>query len=412
MNPELSAGITARFTKGQRPKASLKFTPGDFMVTEIPEDIPRSEDGKYLILKVRLTDWDTSSFVNHLARAMHVSKSRVTFSGTKDKKAVTEQYFCVNTGQMDLNVAGEGIEILEQFRSDTMLNLGSLVGNRFRIRIHSGQEISQYASEAVHFLLENGGFPNFYGIQRFGSIRPITHRIGKLILQGNLEDAVMEYIYDPEYDREDYRRRFYDTRDAAEALRDFPPHLGFERSILGRIQETGKIEEGFSGLPRSLAMMFVHAYQSYVFNLMLSKRVEESERMDQVEEGDTCYPIDTHMNSRREPIPADSFNLVKLNDMSRSNRLRPTLPVVGYETVFSGEEERSQVEAILEKDGLSPANFRVHRFPSLSSKGERRIISSMPLEVRTASGNVLEFSLGKGTYATSFLREIIDEYSD
>ena len=136
---------------------------------------------------------------------------------------------------------GPGIEIIETFRSNTLLRLGYLRGNRFMIRVGSAGTINDRVSEIASFIMQNGGFPNFYGIQRFGSVRPITHRVGRYILQGRMEDAAMEYLYDPEFDSEDYRKAFFDTRDVKVALRDFPNSLRFERSILGRIEETGHV---------------------------------------------------------------------------------------------------------------------------------------------------------------------------
>ncbi|EQD79627.1 tRNA pseudouridine synthase D, partial [mine drainage metagenome] len=198
---------------------------------------------------------------------------------------MTEQYFCINAPVSDIPYIGTGIEITEMFRSNTLLRLGYLRGNRFMIRVESAGSINDRVSETASFIMQNGGFPNFYGIQRFGSIRPITHRVGKYILQGRMDDAAMEYIYDPEFDSEDYRRAFFDTRDVKAALRDFPNNLRFERSILGRIEETGKLSEGLSRVPIELGKMFVHAYQSRVFNILLSRRIGNSMRMDEVSPG-------------------------------------------------------------------------------------------------------------------------------
>ena len=412
MNPEHEAGIRARFSRLERAEGTIKNSPDDFHVEEIPGEITRDDNGKYLIIRVRLNDWDTSSFVTSLARALQISRKRVSFSGTKDKKAITEQYFCINAPVSGVPYLGPGIEIIETFRSNTLLRLGYLRGNRFMIRVGSAGTINDRVSEIASFIMQNGGFPNFYGIQRFGSVRPITHRVGRYILQGRMEDAAMEYLYDPEFDSEDYRKAFFDTRDVKVALRDFPNSLRFERSILGRIEETGKLSEGLSRVPIELGKMFVHAYQSRVFNILLSNRIGNSTRMDDVFPGDVCYSVDEFFNPEREPVKAELFNMDKIKALSVGSRLRPTLPVPGYDTVFATPEEEAEVMEIISADDLTLRSFRVPHHPELSSRGERRIVSSIPVGFSLPEKNVMEFALGRGTYATSFIREMIREYSD
>ena len=42
-----------------------------------------------------------------------------------------------------------------------------------------------------------GGIPNFFGHQRFGTTRPITHLVGKAILKGDFEEAAMLFLAKP-----------------------------------------------------------------------------------------------------------------------------------------------------------------------------------------------------------------------
>lgn len=412
MNIEHEAGIRARFSHLERPHGAIKVSPSDFMVSEIPDELPRRNDGKFLILRVRLTNFDTTVFVNHLSRKLGISRKRVTFSGTKDKRAVTEQYFCLNTQNSDVPNLGDGAEILESFRTDKMLRLGDLLGNRFSIRISTEADQGEALNKSVRFLLDHGGFPNFYGPQRFGTLRPITQRVGRLILQKRMEDAVVEYLCDPEFDKEQYRMDFFNHRDAKKALKEFPMHLRHERSILGKIAETGKISEGLSGLPLELRMMFIHAYQSYIFNVMLSERILEGRDTYQVEVGDVCYSVDGYFNAEKVPVEVTNFNFQKILDLSRSDKIRATIPIAGYETRFASDREKNATLDLLESDGLSLQDFKLRDDRDLSSKGERRIISCKPLGFTVTSRNVIEFSLGKGIYATSLLREIIRENSD
>jgi TruD family tRNA pseudouridine synthase len=57
----------------------------------------------------------------------------------------------------------------------------NLLGNRFEIVIRNiDKKIdTKNIQKTISFMEKYGGFPNFYGIQRFGIVRPVTHIIGK-----------------------------------------------------------------------------------------------------------------------------------------------------------------------------------------------------------------------------------------
>ena len=80
--------------------------------------------GKYTILKVKLTNWDTNRFLMYLSRYLRISRKRITYCGTKDKRGITTQYFCVNSEIQPERIGIKDAEILDSFRTDRMLNLG------------------------------------------------------------------------------------------------------------------------------------------------------------------------------------------------------------------------------------------------------------------------------------------------
>jgi tRNA pseudouridine13 synthase len=73
---------------------------------------------------------------------------------------------------------------------------------------------------------------NFYGVQRFGTVRPITHEVGRLIVHevgrlivsGDFKGAMMTYLAKPFPDDRSYeiRKRLWDTHDFKAALIEFP----------------------------------------------------------------------------------------------------------------------------------------------------------------------------------------------
>lgn len=386
----------------------IKQKPEDFIVEEIPVDLPEKEKGKYTIVKIRLKDWDTNKFLIYLARDLRISKKRITYAGTKDKAGITTQYFCVNAGFDPSKISISDAEILSYFRTDKFLRLGDLKGNRFQIRIVYGEDKSELIEKIYSEITMNGGFPNFFGIQRFGALRTNTHKIGKLIVAGKYEEAVLKYIYDPEIDTEDYRKNFGETLDANRALKEFPEYLNFERTLLGYYQEKGKFEGAFDRFPKNLSMIFVHAYQSYIFNRILSERMKINRNLDAVLEGDIAYPVDSYFNMNKdEPIKVTKFNLEKISKLSHEDKVRPSIPLFGFESQFSKGIQGDIEKKVLENEGIEQSSFRVTGYPEISSKGERRIVSAKPLDFKIAEENTIEFSLGKGIYATSLIREFL-----
>lgn len=408
-NSEKLAGIDGYASRLPGFRGTIKDEVGDFIVEEIPEpSIIPSENGKYWYLKIRLRDWDTNKFLIRLSRELHISRKRITYAGTKDKRGITAQYFCVNSGVSPEDIHINDAEILDSFRSDHFLRLGDLIGNRFTVKISSDKERKGEIESISDSVLDAGGFPNFFGMQRFGSMRINTHKIGRLIVQGRYEEAVKSYIYDPQFDHEEYRTNFGSSLDAAQALKEFPMHLTFERAILGRIQENGSFEGAFDAFPKNLGMLFVHAYQSYLFNRVLSERLRITGNLNEAVPGDIAYAVDGYFNPvDREEIKVNRYNTDRINSLIAEDRLRITIPLIGYESRFTGNFQGEIEHKIMEEEKIVFPDFRVGGYPELSSKGDRRIISAKPLDFSYDGDNTVSFSLGRGIYATSFLREFI-----
>jgi len=392
----------------KRIEGTIKSEPEDFVVDEIPSELTRDPDGKYTALKIRLENWDTNRFVSFLARELHISRKRITYAGTKDKRGITTQYFTVNWDLHGARFSLKDCEILEEFRCNRMLRLGDLTGNRFLINMHMNSSEFPTVMEIYEEVMKMGGFPNFFGLQRFGELRTNTHKLGKMIIEGRIEDAVLRYIYDSEIDTEDYRMKFGETNDPCLALELFPKHLSFERSILGYLCSHGEIHEAFSVLPRNLSIMFVHAYQSFIFNRILSERLARFGILDRVLPGDVLYGIDGMFNSIKDnEIRENGFNTEKLQHLSSSDRVRPTALIPGYESTIPDGDEGEIESHVLEDEKVELEQFKIQNHPELSSKGERRIISAKPINFSIHEDGCMEFALGKGIYATSFLREFL-----
>src|SRR3989304_2431127 len=72
---------------------TIKAKPEDFVVEEISSAPPTVPGGPFTVARIRTTNWETNRLVRGMARRLAVSRKRISFAGTKDKRAVTTQLF-------------------------------------------------------------------------------------------------------------------------------------------------------------------------------------------------------------------------------------------------------------------------------------------------------------------------------
>ena len=124
--------------------------------------------------------------------------------------------------------------------------------------------------------------------------------------------------------------------------------------------------------------------------------------------GDILYPVDRYFNpDRNQMIRASSYNIEKLNRLSMENRIRPAIPLIGYDTELSSGPEGDIEKKIMEDEEINKKDFNLSSDRRMGSSGDYRIISVLPVDFKIIGKNKIKFSLGKGVYATSLLREFI-----
>ncbi len=397
----------------------LRRTPEDFVVDEISILPPPYPDGKFVIAKVWHRNWEANRLVRRLGSNLHVGRSRIGFAGTKDGRSVATQLMSFNA-PLDAVKSLEipDVRILDVYTARRMISIGDLVGNKFRIKvtdIPQGTDIAGTCTAVKKGLDTINGFPNYFGIQRFGSVRSITHLIGKDLVRGDIEGAVMRYAANPldeNSEANDARRTLQETKDFERALNEYPMKLTFERMMIGHLKDNpGDYLGALRTLPYNLLMMFVHAYQSYLFNRTLSERIRRGMSIKEPEVGDLILPLSkNNVPDHDNPILVTEDNLGKAIKNAREGKAFVSGLIYGTESVFA-QGRMGEIETrIIESENLKRQDFQIVGLREASSKGTRRELYSpyKDLSITTDEGEAtFGFTLNKGCYATGLLREFM-----
>ncbi len=417
---ERDVGIEGYLTSTPGLGGTIKASADDFVVDEISSPPTPAIDGRYTIVALRVRNWETNRLVRELARALHISRRRIGFAGTKDKRALTTQLFSFENVPPETIKAlrMKDVEVLDVSRSGRPLEIGDLVGNRFQIVVRdltvAVNRVNSIAEETARQIRSFGGFPNFFGIQRFGSVRAITHVVGRHIVRGEFKEAVQTYVANPiegeGSESYEVRAALRDTGDVHAALRSYPKSYGFEKAILNRLASRPDDYVGaLQVLPFNLLLMFVHGYQSYLFNRVLSERLRRGLPIHEPVAGDLVLPADRRgLPDRDRTIDVTCDNLDRVAARCREGKAWVSAILFGSESEFAGGEVGQIEKEIVATEGLRPEDFIIPDIPRISSKGSRREILA-PLHdfsIRPTAGELnISFASSRGSYATCLVRE-------
>ncbi|MDR2855849.1 MAG: tRNA pseudouridine(13) synthase TruD [Methanomicrobiales archaeon] len=386
----------------------LRSHPEDFHVTEIAEH--HYTDGKYLICKLEKRNWDQQRAVKEIAKRLRISTKRIGFSGTKDKTAVTTQYISI------YGVTPEEINTLSirDMRLEPCgymqrpLSLGQLQGNHFKITVRDLTNLDNL-SIPIHAISEvvKAGIPNYFGIQRFGVKRPITHKVGLEILKQDYEQAVAVFVgeasvHEPE-ETQSARREYYESRDPKRALRDLPLQLSLERSILYHLEKhPDEHIHALCVLQKTLRSMFVGAVQSWFFNLTLSARLSDGRGL-MPDVGDRVLLTDGRCD-----VVSERTRTTVMMQMKRG-RIEPALMMPGATQVSIEGKDDEIMQKLMETHEIDATSYhKASQDLGMRFDGAARSIllkTDVEAQYLDEEAETFSFSLGPGRYATTVLRE-------
>ena len=355
---ELHAWYEVLCKRCRRNRGELRSVPEDFVVEEIPLPEKGGTPGPYLICRLIKTNWEAPACNQGNCKTTRYKSPPDWMGGHQRPQRhhapddLSLQCYCRSGTEVRLKDI-----ILEPVgQANEALSLGDLLGNRFSLTI---RDCLPDALEArVNATRETAGLgiPNYFGLQRFGATRPVTHLVGECILRGDFEQAVVTYI-GKEFSGEPapvraVRTAFFTSRDIQAALRDLPRQMSFERAMLHYLYMH---PDDYSGalleLPPKLLSMFVSAFQSYLFNCALSQRFDDGYTLTGPLAGDRLI----FANGRTDTVTSANSNAVSLH-ISRG-RCSIALFMPGKDPFEGKGHGDLAIAALLEKYAITARGF-------------------------------------------------------
>jgi tRNA pseudouridine13 synthase len=431
-------GMEVYATKTAGIGGAIKGSVDDFIVEEVLVDgtkasitgaVPSRAIGstlqrqRFLLCLMVKRDWDTFVAVKNVANSLGIDQNRVQFAGIKDAKALTAQHITIENA-VDKDIAKVGVKDVQvkpigYIRE--MLSLFYLLGNNFAIAIKNPEAPEAATKERIERIMQEigevGGIPNFYGHQRFGTTRPITHLVGRALVMGRFEEAAMLFLAKPSpYEHpasRQARQELESTHDFKAASKNFPRQLRFELMMLSRLAEDPTDYVGaFQRLPVKLQALFVQAHQSYLFNRFLSERIKQGLPLNETVVGDFVVGVERSglpLMTVSKAVTPDTLDAVNLQ--IKAGKQRVALPIVGAKGKLSGGVMGEIEGEILRAEGIDDEVEWPNELSRVGGKGGLRTaatpVRDFKIQRTTENSAQISFMLLRGCYATVLLREIM-----
>jgi tRNA pseudouridine13 synthase len=365
-------------------------TPEDFIVEEIAEHkiLPK---GPFKLYTVQKESIETVALIRLLSEKCNIPRANIGIAGIKDTHAQTKQYMTVPKEYNLESIKNIKVTFLGYVKES--LQLGDLLANKFIITTKDIKEeelekIKQNAQE-VEF-----GLPNYYDSQRFGSV--IDNRfIAKHLVKKEYELAVKEYL--TSIYRNDSEGIIIDKDNMYDDWPKFnlPIKNPQFRKVAFQYKKTKKWIEAYKYIDKQLRLLFISAYQSYLWNECVKELIT--------------------LHADKEQLYTIPYVLGELVFNHKEVRLPQTFQTISHRIVPE-EHEGDIIKKVLEREGLELSQFNIRQTGNFF-KSQHRDVMLYPTEFemyppKKTDNNyqvTVEFVLPKGCYATMVLKKVFEQ---
>ena len=379
-------GISVYTTKFVGAGGIIKKSNDDFKVKELLSEKALktiSSDNGLSVYTLQKNGIDTSHALRDVEKRFGLVLKSL---GLKDASAITEQYVFSKTISKSLEtIQGKNYTLKRLGFVKKPISKKDMIGNYFEIKINN-------PSRGISDFNEHEKILNFFGYQRFGSKRPITHLVGKAIIQKDYQMALDLLLnYSSEYDTEENNsnRKIISERTTELSVIDrIPKSMDIEISLLKKLSETKDLKIVLRSIPLQMRRFYIQAYQSYIYNKTLSMAFDYGEELFSAKEGDVCFDRNYVLGKFQ-------------NDPSQML----AIPLVGH-SYFKKTRFDFYIQKILDEEEVSLNDFFIKDFQEISIEGGFRN-AIMQCNNFQINENIVKFHLSRGSYATIILREIL-----
>ncbi|KAK1832343.1 pseudouridine synthase [Podospora conica] len=381
--------------------------------------------GDYLHFTLYKENKDTMDAINTIARLLKIKASNFGFAGTKDRRASTVQRVSVfrqrKKNLLWLNSRLDNVKVGQFSHQKSPLQLGQHGGNEFIITLKNCQPVDSGFGNVdlkdrlsiIHLSVEVGlaslmknGYLNYFGLQRFGTYSIGTHLLGMKILNAQYESVVNDILHvEQQYldelldncspqgqgpgkdtNRDDISRAraitiWKTNKNTSKAFEHLPKRFSSEFALMNHLDKNPTDYMGaILCITRGMRMMYIHAYQSYIWNHAASYRWKHFGA--EVMVGDLVL-ADTSKGEDKATVSADDSEacyaqarpLTEEDVASKKYTIFDiVLPTPGYDVIYPQNEVGTFYAEFMgreENGSLSPYDMR-RRHKEFSLSGNYR----------------------------------------
>ena len=379
-------GLSVYSTEFQGSGGKIKLKNEDFKVKEIISEKSKkliNDNNGFSVYLLKKNGIDTTHALNDIKKRFGITLKSL---GLKDSSAITEQYvYSMIKAKPVKKIEGKKYNLEFIGFTKKPLSKQDMIGNRFLIKI---EDPSKNISEFSEF----GNILNFFGYQRFGSKRPITHIVGKMIVQKDFKGAVDVILNtNSEYDtsqNNEVRNIISQSRNYSEIIDKIPKSMDIELTVMHEMEEHNDPVRAIRAIPLQMRRFYVQAYQSFLFNRTVSEAFEYGENLFEAQNDDICFDKNAILGKFQ-------------NDESQ----KLAIPLVGH-SYYKKTRFDFYIQKILFDEAVSTKDFLIKELQEVSIEGGFRN-SALSCTDYSLNDNIASFTLSRGSFATIVLREIM-----